>query len=364
MREQEWYTLSTTKTLLKTSERVLRVWVERGYAATNGRSHKARRYAKDWVDGLARLLSLYPPMRFTDEALLELYGLQREFNNLPPVARERHSARVRSLAERLADSGQVWRLEKLAAELGFSLSRLQKWSLVGKLSALRVGRNYYVSAVYGRYIVDVYSHWLTAEEAATKLGIWASSALERIARGKLPAVKCADGRYRIDPEVLKPFIVDLPDEPVVSVDEAVRRIGCVRRTLDYQIEHGRVATVGRHGKRQISEREVVRWQAWFSTLNGFEWLQPQVTLTNRYKETFSLKQVAGKLKLGTATVGRWARLDLLPFLPASFSDEHKLERLFVKRYIEGLQRYARGEPLTLELAAEYKSLCEKNRRIV
>lgn len=369
MSDNEWYTRAESCALLRVSPRVLHALCEKGQVATNGRTLKACLYAKDWVDGLAQLLSVYPPMRYLDETLFQLFVLWKEFHAPMPGstrnARDMRSIKVRKATERLVASGSAWRLEEVAAELDVPLERLRKWSRTGRLAAMRIGRDYFLSARYAKYIVEVYTQWLTVSEAAEKLGIWESATRQRIVQGYLPAFKCADGRYRINPKVIKDHIVALPDEPSMSIVEAASRLGCEQRTLHGQISKGRVIAVGPNSRRLITEREVTRWEAWFFSLNpGFEWLQTPITLANRDRETVSLKRASKALKVGTATVGRWAEAGILPFLPDSFPSDTKLTRLFVRRYIIGLQRYARNEHVTLLQAVAYKKLCQERGDIV
>jgi len=371
----EWYSVNEVCEQLGIANHSVRQLCKDGLLAYNGVATKGRKYAKRWVDDLARLTENYPPSSKQDKALFELYALHRKYYDVPdcsPYHLRLHKAAIKSACTALVDSGRVWTTAQLAVALGVTAVCVRTWARSERMSTVHFGRTHYLTAQYASYICRVWLEWNTVLQLAEEHGILAYNIWEWIRLKQLPAVKFLDGVIRVDPKVFRRYLASLPKaeykaESLVTIDEAVRRIGCRRNVFMDQLCKGTIVGVGRWNTRRIPEEEVARWEKWFSCLNDeFSWLDPLIKLPRRKPEVLSAKQVAARLKISGERVGAWSKQGLLPFFPDSFTApvDGNLVRLFVRRYIVGLKQYAGGSKVTCAHARAYKKLCQEKGNIV
>jgi len=370
--QEEWYTSAQARELLGLKERAVADLGAKGLLRTNEVATKGRRYAKDWVDDLVALLALYPPARNRDTALFELYALHRQYLAVPTdITRGRRDAQravLKSARDELVASGGVWPLERLAAELNLSPRRLRWWKRSGELAAVQFGPACFVTARYARYVVEVYTRWLTVDEAADAAGVTASGVKGWIAKDWIPVVML-QGMNRIDPRQLAAFLearsAPASEEPTFSFEEAAREIGCTARALASRVSAGGVMASGWRDTRRLSKDEVARWKEWFNKLNAeFSWLQPVVERPGRKVRTITARQTARILGIGSGTTSLWSQADLLPFFPGSFLVRGPVTRLYVRQYVMGLRRFASGPKVRKREAVAYKKLCQEKGNIV
>lgn len=372
----EWCTADEVRERLGlASNETVRQLCKKGLLASNNVATKGRRYAKRWVDDLDRLIENYPPISRLDKALFELYALHRKYYDLPDCSQYRrkiHKAEIRSACKELVKSGRVWTTKQLASALGVSAVCVRKWARSDRMSTVQFGRTHYLTAHYASHLIKVWFEWKTVLSLAEEYEVLAYSIWESIRLKRLPAVKFPDGVFRVDPEVFRRHLVTLlkaksEAEPLVTIDEAVRRIGCKRQVFMDRLCEGTVIGVGQLNTRRIPEYEVVRWEKWFTCLNDeFSWLDPIIKPLGRKPQILSTKQVAARLKISGERVGAWSKQGLLPFFPGSFTAPvgGSLVRLFVRRYIVGLQLYAGGGKVKCAHARAYKRLCQEKGNIV
>lgn len=361
----EWCTPAEACQLLNVSPIALKRLGGLGLLPTNGGVTSARRYAKDWVRGVAEQLAYYPSLRYVDDVLFELYAVFHAYHDTPEGFTRRRNdvrrAKVKQRLEPLLASGQVWDFNRLSEVLGSTVQVLNRRVREGRMGALRIGQEYYVTETYARYLIKIYTVWKTVGEAAAMWSVPRTTLISQIESGRLQAIKGADNIFRINPKDLAAHYGKSVDEDSVTVDEAVRRLGCGRTSLARAILAGTVASTGQHETRRIPEAEVERWAQWFKNLNPeFAWLQTRITSTAL---TFSAKQTITALRINIATLLDWSRSGLLPFFQGTFPGA-KEYRLFVRQYVEGLARYARGAKIDKKLALAYKQQCQESGYIV
>lgn len=370
MSQQEWYRAGEVVTLLKlASPEAVHDLADKGLLPTNGRAKKGRRYAREWVDALALHINRYPSSRNRDTALFELYALHREYCAVPSGvsrnAKEKCHKRVRLVAEQWADTGHICQLEQVAAELNISFVLMQSWAYLGHLSALPIGRKYYVTPRYSKYLIELFTEWLTVDEAAERLHVARSTIYTRVRGGKLAAVKCPDGFYRISPDEINRWKREFPEVPALPVGVAAQRIGCERSTLSQMIAEGSVAMVGQGTNRRVPEYEVERLRRRLNSLNAeFAWLQPIVMQPTKNLHMLSRQQAGKMLGVRAGTVGRWGEEGLLPFVTITLFDGNKMTRLYVKRYIAALRVYIGQRNPKRSIALAYRELCRTKGNIV
>lgn len=361
-----WYTTAQTCVLFRLENAKAPAELHSKGLLPSKKNAAGRLYAKDWVDALAALLVNYPSMHSRDERLFELYALNREYHShadASPDQRKRLRAKVKRKCEQLCADGKVWKLQQLAEVLELSEDRVRAWAHRGKLSALRFGNTWYLTARYAKYVVRVYTRWKTTHELAEEWNVPYDVLVEGwIGRGELPAVKFADGMYRIDPEVFRAHMAAYTG---VTLQEAARRIGCDKSTLTQQVHSGTVASTGWRYSRRIPEQEVAKWEELFNNLNAdFAWLQPIVAQPGQAVQTLTSRQTQRALKASPAHLTLMSQEGLLPYFPRSFVVRERVIRIYVRRYIIGLAAYVGGGTATRRQAAAYKALCKERGNIV
>lgn len=366
MSQHGWYVASEVADLLgfKDSGSVSDL-AKKGFLLTNNVSGGGRRYCKKWVDDLARLQENYLGFRLHDHVLYELYSLHVRYANAPD---ERSREEIILARELLVKSGRARSLRDLANALNVPMWRVRNWAHNGSLGAVKVGLSYYLSARRAEQVAYVWFKWPTVVELAFTQHIQPRKIWAWIERKGMPAYKFLDGNYRINPEQFQEFLDSLPGkkEGLLTVDEAVSRIGCDKHTFLARVCEGGIVTVGRYRELRIPEQEVARWEKWFKHLNDeFSWLEPVVAQSGQTVPTLYVRQVTSELGISAPTITVWAQQGLLPFYPGSFATNgHHTIRRFVRRYILGLRGYAGAPKVAKRHAVDYKRLCEEKGNIM
>jgi hypothetical protein len=276
-------------------------------------------------------------------------------------------AEVHLACRTLIEAGEVRTLNQLAEAVGFPFPRMRSWARKGFVEALKFGKTYYVSEKYALYFIDVWTRWETVKELSAKSGVKAGTIAYWANKQKVRAVRFANGGHRIDPQSFYEYLEKgrFVAEGV-TVDDAVARIGCNPGTFACRVSQGVIVSVGEGANRRIPEEEVIRWEKWFKRLNAeFAWLEPVIIQPERQVETITLQQGRRILGVQQTTMATWSKDGLLPFFPGSFTAEGgSVMRLFVKRYILGLQRFVYGGKATRAKVIAYKACCEERGDIV
>lgn len=366
---RDGYTNDEVCTLLNLGKESPRDLSRKGLLPSNGETPLQLRYARDWVDELAVLLSRYPSLGSRDTPMFELYAWYRKYHAPPPnLTRgqlDRYRARIRQECEKLVVAKRACTVDELAEKLRVEPRRLYKWGWNGKLSSVRLGFTHYTSARYAAYIVELFTRWQTAVEIAYDHGFEPKTVNLWMANGELAAVRCPDGIQRASPEVIAAFFAARTADSGLTISDAAARIGCDYRILVSQVSKGGVLSTGRGQLRRIPEDEVAYWEHQFNNLNpDFAWLQ-QIVMPDRRRQValLSAKQVCKVLGVQPGAVTLWSQAGLLPFFVRSLS-RTVITRAFVSRYIDGLRRYAGGVKVARQQAVDYKQLCQAKGNIV
>jgi hypothetical protein len=364
-----WYTPAQTRALLKLAAKTPAQLSARGLLPFKGVRGAGRFYSREWVDDLARLLANYPSWRSCDMVLFELYAQYRNYHESLPrdtrYYRLLHHRKVWNECEELVAAGRAWTLQQLADELDLPLWRMHHWVKQGRLSALRFGDRGYLSARYGRYVVEIWTQWETMAVLGERWGISEHTIREWVHKEEFPAVVTWNNALRINPEVFRKFVEARAPEGTVSLDDTARRLGLEVHAVVCRISKGGLSSVGFKATRRVPEEEVAHWEKWFKSLNPeFAWLEPILVRPGHSVRTLTSPQTYRMLNVSPATLSNWCRAGLLPFYPASFAMTGSPIHKFVLRYIAALQRYAGGEKVTYKQVRDYKALCQEKGNIV
>lgn len=372
------YSTGTASAVLGVLPRVLRRLQRAGHVSFVMNGDEVR-YDKDYIDSLALLLEVYALNDKTDPWLYELFALRWEYRRIAPTLDATGSnalrRKVKAECARLEAIGQIYSDLTLADMLHLPHTRIQTWAREDRITAFSIGRDWYVSRRYGRYLREMFRRWPTASAAAYELDVDVDSLYDRSKRQAIKAVKGPDGLYRFDPIGVEAYRQELAEtrrkatetgEVLLTYKEAATRLGVTRDDIWVGVHTKAVQSVGLMGAPRLTESEVAAWEARFKLYNrAFRWLQPHPKAAGGFRPAMlSRKQAARVLGVDVETVSRWTTLDLLPYSNCSFSSTGRISARYPRLYIFGLNKFMGERRKTRTLAGEYKKLCQQKGVIV
>lgn len=303
-----------------------------------------------------------------DTQFFRLSKLQWEYDH-PPAGHTlaQHREYVQRQCDSFRTAGRFYIVEDVSEAVGISAATVHKWIRRNLLITVQIGATHYLSMRYAQHVIEPFTMWDTAAVFARKTELSVQTVHARLKDGGLTGRRCFDNKWRVrptDPDLVT-LALDVSGNRLLTYEEMAHRLDVPVNTIKTAAHAKRIAIVGKGATARVTESEVEKWEERFNRLNeGFEWLEPLVANQAITHSTLGPKLVFKKLGISPSGLSRWCKAGLLPFFVQSFTAGEHDVRLFVRRYINGLSRFANETPVPQATAQKYFALCKSNSRIM